>query len=103
MKRYSVIYLLREQYQHVGSATLSEAKTVLQKLSTDKRRIPIGIYDAKTELFEWEPNRQHELNNASISEQGNRGHHIITIAEALRRRDSGWHPADGFQRPSFFA
>lgn len=103
MKRFSVLYLLREQYQHVGCATYAEAKAVLQKLSTNPRRMPVGIYDDKTELFEWEPTRQQTYNQASIGEQGHHGNHIIEIAQALRRRDGSWHPAADFRRPSFFA
>lgn len=103
MKRYSVLYLLQERYHHIGCTTHAQADSVLQKLSTNKRRIPVGIYDAKTELFEWEPTRERDYNQAGIEEQGKRGDQIITIAQALRRRDSGWQKADKFQHPSFFA
>jgi hypothetical protein len=101
MKRYSVLYMLREQYHHIGCTTHSEAKSVLQKLLTDTRRTPVGIYDAKTELFEWEPTRQYTYNGADIQEQGKLADQIITIAQALRRRDASWNPT--LHRPSFFA
>ena len=103
MNRFSVLYLLNGQYQHLGSNTRSEAQSLLHNLSIDKRRIPIGIYDAKTELFEWEPTRQADYVQGGFEEQGRWDEQIITIAQALRRRDSSWHPATGFQRPSFFA
>lgn len=103
MKRFSVIYLLREQYHHIACSTQAEAKSILQRLSADGRRKPIGIYDAKTELFEWEPTRQQNYNQAGIEEQGRQGDQIITIAQALRRRDASWQPASDFRRPSFFA
>lgn len=90
MKRFSVLYLLREQYQHIDCDTHSEAKSVLQKLGPDTKRTPVGIYDAKTELFEWEPTRQHTYNGADFQEQGKLADQIITIAQALRRRDATW-------------
>lgn len=103
MKRYSVLYLLKEQYHHIGSTTHSEAKALLQRLAADAKRTPVGIYDSKTELFEWEPTRQREYNQASIEEQGRLGNQIILIAQALRRRDSNWYLTGQFQRPNFFA
>lgn len=103
MKRYSLIYLLKEQHQHVGFVTHAEAKSLLQKMLTDPKRTPVGIYDAKTELFEWAPSFHPQFNQAGIEEQARLGHEIITIAQALRRRDSTWHPADSFRAPSFFA
>ena len=102
MKRYSVLYLLKEQYQHVGCATYSEAQSILQQLVKDTKRTPVGIYDDKTELFEWEPVRQQEYNQAAIGEQGKLADQIIPIAQALRHRDSTWQVAGDFRRPSFF-
>jgi hypothetical protein len=101
MKRFSVIYLLREQYHHIACNTRSEATEVLQKLQLDMKRTPVGVYDAKTELFEWEPTRQHTYNGANIQEQSKLADQIITIAQALRHRDANWIPA--LNRPSFFA
>lgn len=103
MKRFSVLYLLNERYHHIGCGSHSQAKSVLQKLLTDNRRMPVGIYDAKTELFEWEPARQRDYNKAGIEGQGRLGDHIITIVEALRRRDASWQKVSDFQQPSFFA
>ncbi len=103
MKRFSVLYLFKEQYHHVGCDTHTEAKTILQKLTTDSERTAVGIYDAKTELFEWEPTRQRAYNQAGIAEQGKLGDQIITIVEALRRRDSNGLLTGDFRRPSFFA
>lgn len=103
MNRFSVLYLLNEQYHHIGSNTHDEAVTLLAKLQENTKRTPIGIYDAKTELFEWEPNQKQHYEQASIEEQGKWGKQIITIAQALRRRDSNWQPTGGFRRPGFFA
>ncbi len=103
MNRFSVLYFLNEQYHHVGSNSHDEAVALLNKLQTTIKRIPVGIYDAKTELFEWEPNQDKQYNRADIEEQGRMGKQIITIAQALRRRDSSWQPTFGFRRPSFFA
>ena len=103
MKRYSLIYLLKDQYQHIGFVTHDEAQSVMAQLLTNPKRKPVGIYDDKTELFEWAPAYQPHYNQASTEEQAARGNDIIAIAQALRRRDASWHPADGFRRPSFFA
>lgn len=103
MNRFSVLYMLNGQYHHIGAATQSEAMSVLQSLAKNTRRIPVGIYDAKTELFEWEPGRQKDYNKSDIEEQGRLAGQIITIAQALRRRDASWQPAGAFRRPSFFA
>ena len=74
---------------------------MLQKLLADPRRTPVGIYDAKTELVEWEPTRQFTYNGADIQEQGKLADQVIDIAQALRRRDAAIHPV--LRRPSFFA
>lgn len=103
MNRFSVLYMLNGQYHHIGCATHPEASSVLQKLVANPRRTAVGIYDAKTELFEWEPSRQHNYNQADIEEQGQLATQIITVAQALRRRDASWQPASTFGRPSFFA
>ena len=103
MKRYSLIYLLNDQYQHVSFDAHSEAVTVMERLLTNPKRQPLGIYDAKTELFQWSSPHQLPYSQASTEEQAQRGNDIISVAQALRRRDASWHPADGFRRPSFFA
>ena len=101
MKRYSVLYLLGEQYQHVSSATYEEAQTILQRVIADPKRVPVGIYDGKTELFEWESTRQQEYNRAAIGEQGKLADQVIPIAQALRHRDANWQLTGNFRRPSF--
>lgn len=103
MNRFSVLYLLKEQYHHIGSDTLGEAEQLVRTLQSDKKRTPVGIYDAKTELFQWEPGRQLAYDQGNIEEQGKLGKQIIMIVQALRRRDGSWQPAGGFRRPSFFA
>lgn len=86
MNRFSIIYLLGQQYHHIERDTYAEAETVLRQLSTKKGRTPIGIYDAKTELFYWEPGRQSQYNQAGIEEQGKWGDQIIQIAQQLRQK-----------------
>lgn len=103
MKRFSVLYQLNEQFNHIGAASQEEARTILQRLSADKGRLPVGIYDAKTELVEWEPTYQQAYDQAPISEQANQGEAMILVAQALRRRDSSWYPSEGFYQASFFA
>ncbi|SOD79219.1 hypothetical protein [Spirosoma fluviale] len=84
MNRYSVVYLLRKQYYHICCRTNSEAISVLEHLFSLEEHTPIGIYDAKTELFYWEPQRQYDYNRAQIEEQGKLADQIIRIAQALR-------------------
>lgn len=103
MNRFSVLYMLKGQYHHIGASTHAEAVSLLQNLSTNTKRVPIGIYDDKTELFEWEPSRQQIYTTGTIEEQGKLADQIITIAQSLRRRDASWQPAGTFRRPSFFA
>ncbi|GAB4018056.1 hypothetical protein [Spirosoma koreense] len=103
MKRFSVIYTLKGQYHQIYSATQAEAKAILQQLSGKNGRTGIGIYDAKTELFLWEPGRQDNYDHADIEEQGKLGNQIINIAQALRYRDLEWQRAGTPNWLSFFA
>jgi hypothetical protein len=103
MNRFSVLYMLNGQYHHISCNTHSEAISILQTLSANPSRTAVGIYDAKTELFEWEPGRQHNYNQAEIEEQGQLATQIINVAQALRRRDASWQPSGSLRRPSFFA
>ncbi len=103
MKRFSVLYTLKHQHHQIYCATLAEANTVLQQIAGKGGRTPIGIYDAKTELFTWEPGRQDKYDQADIGEQGKLGNQIITIAQALRYRDLEWQRAGAPSRLSFFA
>jgi hypothetical protein len=103
MNRFSVIYQFREQYHHVSCNTRAEAESVLKLVPNHKGRTPVGIYDAKTELFDWDASRQDQYDRASFEGQGQLGEQIITIAQALRRRDANWQKAGEFRRPSFFA
>lgn len=100
--RYSVLYTLKSQYHHIGCSSQSEAQSVLGLLMTDGNRIPVGIYDAKTDSFEWEIIGQYFHSQDSASEQSSRLDEILMIARALRRRDSSWQPGY-LQKPSFFA
>lgn len=101
MNRFSVIYQYKGQYHHVGRHTLDEAKATLETIANSDTRKAIGIYDDKTELFSWEPNRQGQYDQSPIETQGRLGEQIIHIAQALRRRDMNWRGE--FQRPSLFA
>lgn len=87
MNRFSVIYLLEKEYYHICCALHSEADTVLEQLMTQEDHTPLGIYDAKTELFYWEPNRQRAYNQASIEQQGKHGGQMIQLAQALRQQN----------------
>ncbi|MFD2936807.1 hypothetical protein [Spirosoma flavum] len=99
MNRFSVIYLLKQQYQHIYCATHAEAESIMERMLTQKGHTPIGIYDAKTELFYWEPKRQDQYNHARIEEQGQLGDQITTIAQTLRNQDEAWqHPANSISQ-----
>ncbi|WP_229253654.1 hypothetical protein [Dyadobacter sp. NIV53] len=100
--RYSVLYTLNAQYHHIGCSSQAEAQSVMGLLMTDGNRIPVGIYDEKTDSFEWEIIGQYFHSQDPISEQHSRMDEILTIARALRRRDSSWQPGY-LQKPSFFA
>jgi len=100
--RYSVMYTFNGQYHHKGYSSETEAQAGLSMLMLDENRIPIGIYDAKTDSFEWEIIGQYLHSQDPVSEQHSRLEEILTIARALRRRDSSWQPGY-LQRPSFFA
>ncbi|WP_191908948.1 hypothetical protein [Larkinella humicola] len=107
MKRFSVLYLFKKQYHHILCETHSEADTELRKLFTKKKKIPLGIYDDKTELFYWEPVRQQRFDRLTVQEQGKVGNEMIAIAQNLRSRDDHWVPSetqlptDILQRPLF--
>ncbi|MCF2447119.1 hypothetical protein L0657_24405 [Dyadobacter sp. CY345] len=100
--RFSVLYKYKSQYHHIGCSSQSQAQSTLGMLMTDGDRIPVGIYDAKTDLFEWEIVGQYFHSQDPISEQSRRLDEVLNIARALRRRDSSWQPGY-LQRPSFFA
>jgi hypothetical protein len=88
MNRFSVIYLRKKRYYQLYCATHAEANTVLKQLLTKKGKVPIGIYDAKTELFYWESSRQRQYDQASIEEQGKLDNQITTMAQTLRHYDT---------------
>lgn len=100
--RYSVLYTLKSQYHHIGCSSEAEAQSVLGLLMTDGNRIPVGIYDEKTDTFEWEIIGQYFHSQDSSIDQNSRLEEILTISRALRRRDSSWQPGY-LQKPSFFA
>jgi len=59
----------------------------LEQLSTINQSTPIGIYDAKTELFHWEPVQQQFYNQSSISEQARLASQVIGIAQSLSTQE----------------
>ena len=91
MNRFSVIYLLKRQYHHIYCNTHQEAEAILADLLSQEGCKPIGIYDAKTELFVWEPTRQRQYDRASIEKQGKLGEQINQIAQSLRQHDEVRH------------
>lgn len=54
-------------------------KAVLARFLSGRAVHPVGIYDAKTELFHWETARQQHYDQLSLEEQGHLGHHLIAI------------------------
>jgi hypothetical protein len=86
MNRFSILYLLKGQYQHISYPTRTEAYTALEGFSGTYKGIPIGVYDAKTELFYWDVPR-FEYNRMSIEEQGKRGEEVINVIQNLRNQE----------------
>ncbi|WP_342085919.1 hypothetical protein [Dyadobacter sp. OTU695] len=100
--RYSVLYMLNDQYQHVGCPTQEEAQLVQSLMLTDENRVPVGIYDSRADSFEWEIVGEYLAAQGTDEHQRSHQEEILGIARALRRRDASWHP-EYLQRPSFFA
>ena len=100
--RFSVLYKRNAQYHHIGCSSQAEAQHVLSMMMTDENRIPVGIYDAKTDTFEWEIIGQYFHSQDPIEAQESRLEEVLTTARILRRRDSSWLPGY-LQKPSFFA
>ncbi len=93
MKRYSVLYLLKGQYQHVPCQSLSDAQRIVELLKSDSKRQAVGIYDGQNQSVSMESGYSDDLSKKQLA----------TIAEAVRRRDSSWYPTEQVQRVSFFA
>ena len=100
--RYSVVYLLKGHYKHIGCSTYPQAQAALNLVAEHADRTAVGIYDDRTELFEWDAALRDEYEKASMKDQGRKGEEIISIVQAMRRRDSSWDSRE-FRRPSFFA
>ena len=100
--RYSVVYLLKGHYKHIGCSTYPQAQAALNLIAEHTDRTAVGIYDDRTELFEWDAALRDEYEKASMKDQGRKGEEVISIVQAMRRRDSSWDSRE-FRRPSFFA
>jgi hypothetical protein len=100
--QYSVLYMLNGHYQHIGCSSQEEAQSVQATMMTDECRIPVGIYNAKTDTFEWEMIREYFQSQDSASERKESLEEVLTISRTLRRRDSSWEPGY-LQRPGLFA
>ncbi len=87
MNRFSVLYQYKKQYHHLSYTTRSEAEAVLNKFSRKRKGIPIGIYDAKTELFSWEHTRQKKHSQLSFGGQAKEENAIINVVQNLRLQD----------------
>ena len=87
MNRFSILYLFKGEYYHITYPTRLEAENALKGDALPQKGMPLGMYDAKTELFSWGASRQTEYNHLSIEEQGRRGNEIIKIVESLRSRE----------------
>lgn len=87
MKRFSVVYKLKEQYHHIPCHTYIKATMLLRQAHSTRFGKPIGIYDAKTELFHWGPMQQTLHKALSLGEQGRQGSAIINRVQLLREQD----------------
>ncbi|MVM36190.1 hypothetical protein GO755_39635 [Spirosoma sp. HMF4905] len=81
MNRFIVLYLHQDAYRHIACQTQLEANDYLKQVFIREGGTPMGIYDAKTELFKWEPVRQLQYDQLCLEEQSRLGHHIIAIAQ----------------------
>ena len=84
MNRFSILYLFKGSFYHLTYTTRPEAEAAIKNFPQISKGLPLGIYDAKTELFIWETAREKEYNQLAIEEQGRRGNEIISIIEKLR-------------------
>jgi hypothetical protein len=87
MSRYNVLYRANEAHYHYSCASHEEAQQILAHLPTINQSTPIGIYDAKTELFHWEPVQQQFYNQSSIGEQARLASQVIRIAQSLSTQE----------------
>lgn len=94
MNRFSILYLFKGQYYHITYPTRLEAENALNHYPPTQKGMPLGMYDAKTELFSWGASRQSEYNHLSIEEQGRRGNEIIKIVESLRSQEEEGLPKE---------
>ena len=100
MTRFSILYLFKGSFYHLTYSTRPEAEDAIKNFSQISRGLPLGIYDAKTELFIWEAAREKEYNQLAIEEQGRRGNEIISIIEKLRASGLEIAPVEeGPERP----
>lgn len=99
MNRFSILYLFKGSFYHLTYATRSEAEDAIKNFSQISKGLPLGIYDAKTELFIWETAREKEYNQLAIEEQGRRGNEIISIIEKLRASGLEIAPVEEPERP----
>ena len=83
MYRFIVVYVHQETYRHIPCQTQPEAQDWLAHVFSREGGTPLGIYDAKTELFHWEATRQHHCDQLCLEEQGRLGHHMIAIAQSF--------------------
>lgn len=102
MNRFSILYLFKGSFYHLTYATRSEAEDAIKNFSQISKGLPLGIYDAKTELFIWETAREKEYNQLAIEEQGRRGNEIISIIEKLRASGLEIAPVEEPERPLAF-
>lgn len=100
--RYSVLYTLKGQHQHVPCSSEEEAQHVLGLLITDGNRNPIGIYDSKADVFDWEIVGAYFHSQCDAEEQQLRENEVLNITRALRRRDASWMPGL-MRKPGLFA
>lgn len=101
MERFSVVFISSEQYHQISCATQAEAAAMLKQVFIDQDKEPIGIYDAKTELFDWEPVQKHQYDKLGVEEQGRLGNHLISIAQTLRQQEQQRQEPGIIQEPIF--
>jgi len=107
MNRFSVLYRFNEEYNHISIGTHAEADAILDQLCSAGEKTPVGIYDDKTELFQWVPCPRYgpEVRSVTPDEQDKIDNAMIEIAQQLRKEaekqlfTKEQLPTDVLQRP----
>ncbi|MEZ4901094.1 MAG: hypothetical protein R2822_04715 [Spirosomataceae bacterium] len=89
MNRFSILYLLQGQYQHTSYPTRAEAEDSLTHFLSNQDGVPLGIYDAKTELFYWDLAQKDKFISMGVEEEDRHSNNLINVIQMLRSQEEG--------------